>query len=463
MLLVSMTMMASAQSGQTSTSVLVQNLSSSEASVVIDFYNTGGTNTGSKSGTLDPEGSITFDQRYSSGDPGEDPFQGAAILSSNQPVAAVVQAVRTGGSGGVNSYEAYNGVGSTAQTIKAPLLLRGIPSAGKMWNTTMAIQNTNVGASAAVTITFTPDPAVGLGSAYTYNTTIPGGGSEYVDQADQTQLGTTFYGSAVVEADQDIGVVVTSGTTDGSVLIAYPTYTAGSTTVYLPGAMKNIPSMGYNYFTSVTIVNLGGSGDPDPIVEVDYKPQSGTVSGAYTTTVGTATTIDMRYDSHITSSTFMGAVVLESTNGTPIAAMLNTRGDHATSGAATFATTYGGLTSSATTVYMPYNLKYIPSAGFNWSDTILIQNLDPSAGDLNVQIVYKEDPLVGTDTYTSTVTGISDFTFVDLRNDTALVESTFYGSVKIVSTNGRPFGTVALVRGSGGSGDALSSYQGVSE
>jgi len=462
-LLASLTLLVGAQGeGITSTSILVQNLSTSPATVHVDFYNTTGTNTGFKEiASLGGEQTTTFDQRYSSGDPGTDPFQGAAILSADQPIGAVVQVVRTSGSGGVNSYEAYNGVGTAAGTIQAPLILRGINSAGKVWNTTMAIQNISTSSTASVQVDFTP---AGIGTADTENYTIPAGGTWYLAQKDQTGLGTSFFGSAIISAGagEEVAVVVTSGTSDGSLLIVYPSYASGSTNVYLPGAMKNILSMGDNYFTSMTIVNMGGSGDPDPIVSVEYQAQTGTSSGPYNVTVANATTIDMRTDSAITSGSFMGAVKLTSTNGTPIAAMLNTRGDNAVSGAAKYASTYGGISSGVTTAFVPYLLKYINSAGYSWSTTILLQNLDPGAGDLDVSVTYNEDPLFGTNSYTSLQTGIADFAFVDLRYDPNITGAGFYGGAKIESTNGRPFGVVVLVRGSSGAGDALSSYLGVS-
>jgi hypothetical protein len=312
-----------ASPGQTSTSILVQNLSTLNADIGVNFYNTGGTLTGQKSATgLCGECSVTFDQRYSSGDPGTDPFQGAAIVESTQPIGAVVQEVRTGGTAGVNSYEAYNGIGQAATEITAPLILRGINSAGKVWNTTMSIQNTSTTDPANVTVTFTPDPAVGLGSADTQSGTIPPGGSWYIEQVDQSALGAMFFGSAkVVSSDQDVAVVVNSGTTDGAGLIAYPTYTAGSSEVYLPGAMKDILSLGDNFFTSITIVNMGTS----PVdVTLEYQPLSGTVGAAYTIpNVATAVTVDQRFDSAITSPSFFGAVKLSVSSGS-IAAMLNT-------------------------------------------------------------------------------------------------------------------------------------------
>jgi hypothetical protein len=355
----------------------------------------------------------------------------------------------------VNSYESYNGVMVAAEEVTAPLILRKISSAGKIWNTTMAIQNSSTADSANVTVTFTP---AGLGSADTETFTIPAGGSRYIEQIDQTDLGSMFFGSALVEANQDVAVVVFSGAEDGSALIAYPTYTAGSLQVYLPGAMKNILSLGDNYFTSLTIVNMGASGDPSPVVTVEYQAQVGSAGGPYNVTVDTATTIDLRTDPAITSGSFFGAVKLSNTaNSTPFAAMLNTRGDDPGTGAAVFATTYGGLSSGVTTAYTPYLLKYISSAGYSWSTSILLQNLS-TTGNLNATITYND----GTNTYSSAQTGIATSKTIDLRFDPNLTPATFFGGAKIESTNGAPFAAIVLVRGSGGSGDALSSYLGVS-
>ena len=451
---------ASAQSeGQSNTSIIVQNLSTSAADIVAVFYpETGAPASGSKGvADLAGESSTTFDQRYESGDPGQSPFRGSVVLYSDQPVGSVVQVVTTGGSGGVNSYDAY-GTPVVSDTVIAPLILRGISSAGKVFNTYMAIQNTSAG-STDVTVTFTPTT---MGSADTVNLTIAESGSAYLMQKDQTALGTQFFGSARVEAttpDHEVAVVVVSTATDGSIFITYPTYAGGSTWISLPGAMKNVASIGDNYFTSLTIVNLGGSGDPDPTVQIEYLPKTGTATGPYTVTVSTAETIDQRYDTHITSDSFFGAVELTSTNGTPVAAVLNSRGD-APGGAAKFATTYGGFASGVQTAYVPYLLKYINSAGYSWSTSILLQNLDPASGDLEVDVLYKEDPSRGTNTYTSHQT-IASFDWVDLRYDTNLAQATFYGGAKIVSTNARPFGAVVLVRGSGFTGDALSAYLGI--
>jgi hypothetical protein len=323
-------------------------------------------------------------------------------------------------------------------------------SAGKTWNTFMSIQNISLSASATVTVTFSPD---GLGNAHTEYGSINAGGTWYLRQADQAALGSKFFGSAIVESTEDVAVVVNNASSDGSGLIAYPTYTQGSTEVYLPGAMKNILSIGDNYFTTVTIVAISGS----PTVEVEYQALTGSAGAPYSIGVSTATSIDQRYDSAITSPTFYGAVKLTATGG-KIAAMLNTRGDDAGTGAMSYATTYGGFPGGVSTAFVPYLLKYISSSGYNWSSSILVQNLDPGGGPLTVNITYNADPSTGGATYSSQLV-VDKFGLMDQRYDSNLTAATFYGGAKLKSVGDRPFGAVVLVRGSFRAGDALSSYQ----
>jgi hypothetical protein len=271
-------------------------------------------------------------------------------------------------------------------------------------------------------------------------------------------LGAQFFGSAAISSsDQNVAVVVNSGTTDGSGLIAYPTYTTGSANVYLGGAMKNILSLGDNYFTSFTIVNMGGS----PVdVTVEYQPLSGTAGAPYVVNVDKTKTIDLRSDANITSASFYGAIKLTSAGS--IAAMINMRGDNAGSGVFRYATTYGGAAAGVTTSFAPYLLKSINSAGYNWSTSILLQNLDVAGGPVTINITYKEDPSIGTNTYASSKS-VANFETVDLRYDANLTQATFYGGAKLTSVGDRPFAVVVLVRGSVGGGDALSSYLGVSQ
>jgi hypothetical protein len=142
--------------------------------------------------------------------------------------------------------------------------------------------------------------------------------------------------------------------------------------------------------------------------------------------------------------------------------MINMRGDNASTGVMKYVTTYGGAAAGVSTAYTPYLLKYINSAGYNWSTSILLQNLDVAGGPVTVNITYKEDPSIGTHTYASSKV-VANFETVDLRYDANLTQATFYGGAKLTSADGGPFAVVVLVRGSSGAGDALSSYLGVSQ
>ncbi len=320
----------------------------------------------------------------------------------------------------------------------------------------MAIQNINRATAAQVSVSYatTPDPTV-----VSFN--IPAGGVHYIRHADEGRLPSPFFGAATVTANQDVGVVVTPGSSDGSLLSVYPTYSpsAGAGLVYLPGAYKNILSMGYYlYWSSCTIVNMGASA---VTVHIEYSALSGTVNPAGRNVgvgANSSLTIDQRSDPLITSDTFFGAIKLSVVGSGSIAAMLNVRGD-APSGAAVHTTTYSGFSSGSTVAFTPYLLKYVVSGGYTWSTSILIENLDQSS-PLTVNITYKS----GGSTYTSQKANITSFDYVDLRNE-AMLPTPFYGSGKLTSVGDHPFGIVVLVRGSNvsGTGDAFSSYLGVTQ
>lgn len=453
--------------GSISTAFAVQNLGTSQATVQVEFRDTNGTVRNTLSQTIDVGANYNFDQRYSSGYPGTDSFQGSAIVSSDQPIGAAANMMRTGGV--VPSYESYNALDPSGigQEIMLPQILKNVSSGGLVWNTTIVIQNTDTSNAATVNLVFTPDPninpAIGgtLTSPYTHTVNIPAGGTVYLDQSmtpNDSQIGSKFFGSVRVLANRDVAPVVYS---DGSmrVLLAYPSY-AGGTTDYiaLPSIYKNIVSLGDSYSTAILIVNFGSSA---ATVEIEYLPVSSsyTVSGKDTVTVPAkgALNVDQRYNApSITSNTFMGGAVIKSTNGQPIAAMVNLRGGNR------YGMTYGGLMRGGTTAYLPIAYKTISSAGYSWSSTIIIYNVDRATGDATVNFTFY--PTSGgtiADPNTYTVSNIQQF---DLRYTTAVAANpSFIGSIKVTSVGSTPrnIGVMVQTRGAGGSGDALMAFLGL--
>lgn len=455
--------------GTMSTAFAVQNLGSSAATVQVDFYNTSGTPTNTLSESVGVGANYNFDQRYASGDPGTDPFQGSAIVSADQPIGAAANMMRTGGT--VPSYESYNSLDTSGigQEVLLPQVLKNVSSGGVTWNTTIVVQNTDTSNAASVQLVFTPDPtlnpAVGgtLTTPYTYTIPggIPAGGTAYVDQSTtpgDSDIGSIFFGSVRVVSDRDVAPVVYSDG-GGQMLLAYPSYASGSTDyIGLPSIYKEISSLGDSYSTAVLIVNFGSS---DATVEIEYLPSSAsyTVSGKDTVTVPAkgALNVDQRYNApSITSATFMGGAVIKSTNSQPIAAMVNLRGG------SRYGMTYGGVMGGGTTAYIPISYKEISSAGYSWSSTIIVYNFDSTAGDATVNFTFY--PSAGgtiADSTDYTVSGISQF---DLRYTTAIAsETSFIGAVKVTSGGATPrnIGVMVQTRGSGGSGDALMAFLGL--
>ncbi|MFQ5875124.1 MAG: hypothetical protein ACE5JL_15190, partial [Dehalococcoidia bacterium] len=247
--------------GTMNTAFAVQNLGDDEAHVEVKFRDTDGTLTATLSEDIGEGENYNFDQRYASGDPGEDPFQGSAIVSADQPIGAVANIARTGGTPG---YESYNGLGAAevGDEISLPQILKNVTSAGVTWNTTIVIQNTLTDSAVNVDVEFTPYPGGGLGTAFTKTISVPAGGTKYMKQETEPtdlEIGATFYGSAKVVAASAVGVTVYSDG-GGQILMAYPSYKAGTTDpIGLPSIYQEIVSLGDSSSTAVLVVNLGSA------------------------------------------------------------------------------------------------------------------------------------------------------------------------------------------------------------
>lgn len=453
---------AAGQGGGTmSTAFAVQNLGTNPAQTIVEFRDANGNVKNTLQRTIDPGANYNFDQRYSSGYPGADQFQGSAIVSADQPIGAVANMMRTGGI--VPAYESYNALDTSGigQDIMLPQILKNVSSGGLVWNTTIVIQNTDTVNAANVQLVFNPDPVLNpliggtLTTPYTHSVTIPAGGTVYINQADTpsaAQIGAKFFGSVRVLSNRNVAPIVYSDG-GGQVLLAYPSYAAGTTDyIVLPSIYKNIVSLGDSYSTAILIVNFG---DITATVEVEYLPIIGTVSGkdiVYVPAHG-AKNVDQRIDApSITSPTFMGGAVIKSTNGQPIAAMVNLRGG------SRYGMTYGGIMRGGTTAYIPIAYKTISSAGYSWSSTIIVYNFERAAGSATVNFTFY--PTAGgsiVDTNNYTVSSISQF---DLRNTTVVSsQPSFIGAVKVTSS--RPVGVMVQTRGAGGTGDALMAFLGL--
>lgn len=456
----------------TATAFVLQNLGDAEATAVVEFRSTAGDITKTYPDVRIPVGAAAnFDQRYASGDPGVSPFLGSVIASSDQLLGSVVNLMRTGA---VPSYESYNGLGDTSvgKTMRVLQVLKAVSSGGLVYNTSIAIQNTDTAAATNVTVTFVPDPVLNpaIGGTLTtpvsktYN--VPKGGMLLLDQATQTDpnIGAKFFGSAKVESDSAPVAVVTTSSGGEQVLLASPSYAAGTTQpIGLPSVYKNIVSAGDSYSTAFLIANMGTG---DATVEITYLPTiRGTVAGKDTITIpaNSVKNVDQRSDApSITSADFMGAalvtpVVTPSTGRTePVAVMVNLRGG------SRYAMTYGGLTGGVGAggkMFLPVAYKSINSGGLSWSSTVVFYTF---TADAQVKVKFI-DNRTGYPTWDSGPFTVSAGTQFDLRSHASTSGyDNFFGAIVVEVVSGQ-VGAIVQTRGMGGSGDALMAYQGLNK
>ena len=245
---------AKAQAITFSSGIQVQNLSSTAASIDIAFYPLrNGTASVSVPATVPANGSITFAQLPSQVAAG---FDGSAVISSDQRIAAVVNIVSpdintfasTGLGGGT-----YAGVTSGSPTVRLPLLFKGLAG----FNTFYNVQN--VGTTAT-----NISVAYQNGATDTFANLAPGASVRF-DQAANTGLPAGFVGAATVtSSSSDIAAVVSQvGAT--TILIYNGFATSGSQAPVFP--LINANNGGF-----VTGVALQNAGTAATTVTVSYTP-----------------------------------------------------------------------------------------------------------------------------------------------------------------------------------------------
>lgn len=458
----------------TYTAFVVQNLGGDTANIVVEYRNTaGGSPVATSSGiTVTVGGSISFDQRFESALGSS--FLGNAVVSSDQPMGAVVNIGRTATvAGAVPAVESYNGTDQSAvgQSLRIPQVLKGVSSAGLVYNTEMSIQNTDLSNSATVTITFSPDPtlnpiictspAVCISSPFVKTSiTIQPGGVYVLNQANQpnTEIGDRFYGSAQVASNRNVAVQTTlTGATSVSnldqTLNAIPTYSNGSTSlISVPAVYKNIVSLGDSYSTAFLISNFSGS---IANVTITYTNSSGVQVGSadvLQVQPNAVLNVDQRTATALAGdATFFGSARVSSNQ--PIRVMVNLRGG------SRYAMTYDSLYGGNDEVYLPVAYKFISSQGYSYSSSAIISNFGSTPATVFIDYrdlragkpsALNQGPIIVTDTVA-----------VDLRfSATTAGLPDFFGSIVIRSTNGQPIGAIVQTRGAGGSGDVLFAYKG---
>lgn len=245
---------AKAQSITFSSGIQVQNLSSTAASIDIAFYklNTG-TAAVSVPATVPANGSVTYAQLPSQVEAG---FDGSAVISSDQRIAAVVNIVSpdlstfltTGLGGGT-----YAGVTAGSPTVRLPLLFRNAFG----FSTFINVQN--VGTTATnITVTYQN------GATGTATNLAPGASARF-DQATAAGVPDGFVGAATITSTASDIAAVVSQVGPTTILLYNGFATAGAQAPVFP--LVNANNSGF--ITGVAIQNAGTAPTD---VTVTYSP-----------------------------------------------------------------------------------------------------------------------------------------------------------------------------------------------
>ncbi len=222
----------------------IQNLGTVTATVTITFYNQDGTVAATVNDQIGANSSKTY-YPLTSVSAG---FNGSVVVSSDQPVAAIVNVLGDSGAFGAS----YSGFSSGSTTASIPLVMKNNYGFSTWFN----VQNTGT-ADANVTVTYS--------NGTSEVATIKPGAAATFDQATNANLPDGFVGSAVVSSTQPVAIAVLE--VGPTTLLAYNGFPSGSTELLMPLVNAN----NYGYVTGIQIQNLGTT---DTDVTVSYTPSS---------------------------------------------------------------------------------------------------------------------------------------------------------------------------------------------
>ncbi|MCB0156351.1 MAG: hypothetical protein KDF65_16260, partial [Anaerolineae bacterium] len=181
----------------------------------------------------------------------ESSFSGAAIVSSNEQIAAIGNTVFSGNKGA-----AYGGSSAGSTSTLLPLLLRNANNQTSI----ISIQNTDTSASTTANVEFVSQSGTTTNKSYT----IQAGASRIVDLSSESDLGT-FIGSATVTPQNGTtNLVAAAMNYSNNFVYAYTGFTSVDTTYYLPLIRSGFAG----FLTGIQVVDASGSGGT---VSVDYS------------------------------------------------------------------------------------------------------------------------------------------------------------------------------------------------
>jgi hypothetical protein len=442
--------------------IQVMNLSDTgDAHISIAYYNSNGTAASvGINDTLTPNEFKSYDASQNVPSDLASNWRGSVVISSDQPVGAIVGLGNT--DSGTYVSEAYQGFPSatTANSMRLPFLVKNISDKGLTFNTQFSIQNAGSSATSG-TVTFTP---LGGGTNVVENFgPLEPGAAVVFEQKTDSGLGTSFIGSAKVEATTGGPIAVAvlqqgEKTGTGRTLQSYTGFSAGSDSVTAPLLLKEVYNAGYYYSTAIQVMNIGTT---DVIARIDYYPAGGgaVVSGSNVTIAGGAlASFDQSQDLNIANG-FVGAgkVVRVSGGSNALVGIVSQGGTSGGTYTRAFSYPGFGAMDGAQTWKCPLILKKISDPPNTWSTAIQI--MDVSGASNNIQVTYYPSGSGSSITHSNTVSANQLWSCDPLQTGASGLDgqTTFIGSAVVESLTGGDF--VAYVgQGAVNKGDAAMAY-----
>lgn len=389
--------------GTAVTNAVLQNQGTSVATVVVTYYDNGGNVQGTENKTIQPSAVIEV---KSDSAPLPSGFQGAAVVSSDQPLASVVSIKNdnVSASAGSTTQSAYNGTSNPATTISFPSVWRfsGIVSR-------VTIQNTE-STTASVTVNFFDRDGNALG---TCSPSLNGFGSVTYDM--RTPPSCAGWGDAVADGS----ITATSANLLAGASTAawsnraggYQALTAADqgTVLYAPSHFRFKTSPSNSEYTLFSAINIQNT-DPvnDAPIRAEYFTR-GDTSGVPVKTInitvpaGSAIGLNTKNGASVAASEFNalgtqwdGAVKITSLNDIPLVGTGITNW-----GVSGYAGMYAlaSASSASDTIFIPAQYRRLVSGSWAQWSAINLQNIGGStvaAADLTVTYIDTNGNTVAT-------------------------------------------------------------------
>lgn len=405
-----------AQGGTTTTNIQVQNLSDQVAHCTITYYNQDGSVALQYSFDISANGTWSKYQGAETSLPSG--FNGSVVLSSDQPIAAIVNQKTTGAQERSGS---YSGESAGADSAYVPIAMKAFYG----FDTEISIQNAS-GSTVSATVSYYTQAGTEIAAAEDSCSNLAVGAACRLNQADNANLPSNYNGSASVSSTGPVVVVVNQNGPNKQ--NTYNGFYAGGQELSAPIIMNAY----YGFKTVVQVQNVGAS---QTRVRATYSDGK-TVTSGYIQP-NSAVSFYNWTESH--ASNFVGSGTFESLDGQDLVGMVNQTNDVQSS-------SYNLFAGGSGTFVLPTIMRNF----YDYSTSFQIQNIGGSSCDC---VVTYDDG--ATPAPAGSLTGIpaGGSVLVPNRNETGHGND-YTGSATVVCT-----GDVVVVVNQGPNPE-LTQYQG---